>query len=145
MNVMNITIDQTIVYVVLGIIGVGLAVSLGLLAWVIWRVRRINLPADADILTTLRATPLSVVLLLDFLDLGLDVLSAPLAWVILTRLGLGRLRTVAVIKALIPFTDLIPAMTAGWILARVIQPRHIEYLPASSDPHRLPSGKQIES
>ncbi len=130
MGSLNITIDKMVLYVILAFIGIGLAISITLLAWVIWRVKRINLDPGADVLTALRATPLSVALLLDFLDFSLDFLSAPFAWAILTRLGLGPLRTVAVIRALIPLTQFIPAMTIAWILARVLP---IRELPRSSE------------
>ncbi len=101
-------------------IGISLALALVLLLWVLWRVRRINVPRDADFFTTLRATPLEVVLLLDLLDFALDFLSAPIAWVVLGRLGLARLRGVTVIEELIPGTQFIPTMTFAWILARVL-------------------------
>lgn len=116
-------IDPRLIYTMLALMGVALALSLGLIAWVVWRIRRIELPPGADVLTTLRATPLSVVILMDLLDFALDVFSAPISWAILTRLGLGPLRWVAVIKDLIPFTEFIPAMTAGWIIARLL-PAH---------------------
>lgn len=103
----------------------GLAVVLGalLLAWIVWRVRRIRLPADADFFTTLRYTPLAVVVMLDLLDLGLDFLSAPIAWAILGRLGLTPLRGVTVIEELIPGTQFLPTMTAAWVLARMLGPK----------------------
>ncbi len=120
---MEIRIDQTWIYALLLIAGIGLAGTLAFGAWVVWRVRRINVPAGADFLTTLRATPLSVVLLLDALDMALDVFSAPISWIILGRLGLGALRGVTVVKDLVPFTQFIPAMTVAWILARVFRPQ----------------------
>lgn len=112
-------IDSRVWYTLLALIGVGLALALLLGAWVVWRVRRINLPPDADTLTALRATPLSVVLLLDLLDFSLDFLSAPLAWIILGRLGLAPLRGVSVVESLIPGTQFIPTMTLVWIFARL--------------------------
>ena len=63
--------------------GAGILISLVLLGWIIWRVKRIQLPPDADFLTALRATPLAVVVLLDLLDFSLDIFSAPLAWMVL--------------------------------------------------------------
>lgn len=88
-------------------------------AWVLYRVKRVTLPANADFWETLRVTPLSVVILLDLLDFGLDFLSAPVAWVLLTRLGLGPLRWVAAIEGILPFTHLLPTMTLAWLLARL--------------------------
>lgn len=106
---------------VLVLIGGALALALLLLGWVIWRVRRVYLPANADLLTALRATPFVVVLLLDLLDFSLDFLSAPIAWVLLGRLGLAPLRGVAVLEELVPGTQLIPTMTAAWVAARLLR------------------------
>ncbi len=106
------------------VLGSALALTLILVIWVLVKIRRINLPPNADVLTTLRATPLVVVVVLDLLDLSLDVFSAPVTWALLTRLGLAPLRWVAVIKDLIPVADIIPAMTIGWLIARVTAPRH---------------------
>jgi hypothetical protein len=115
-------IDPRIWYALLCIVGGALlgAVALGIYVWV--KVRRINLPPDADTLTALRMTPLSVVILLDLLDLSLDFLGAPFAWIILGRLGLGPLRGVTVIESIIPGTQLIPTMTIAWVLARWLRP-----------------------
>lgn len=101
------------------IVLVALCLAMLLAAWVIWRVRRINLPADADFFDALRATPLSVVILLDLLDLSLDFFSAPLAWIILGRLGLEPLRAVTVVESIIPGTQALPTMTIAWIISRV--------------------------
>jgi hypothetical protein len=60
--------------------------------------------------------------LLDLLDLGLDFFSAPVAWVILTKLGLGPLRGVTVVESLIPGTQFIPTMTLAWLFARYFDP-----------------------
>ncbi len=117
---MNID-DLIVMFVTL--MGVALIVAMLLLIWIVWRVRRIQLPPGADVIETLQMTPLAVVVLLDLLDLGLDFLSAPFSWVLLTWLGLEPLRVVAVVKDLIPMTQFIPAMTAAWVLARVIGPR----------------------
>jgi hypothetical protein len=100
--------------------GVGTALSLALLAWVLWRVRRIQLPAGTDALTALRMTPLAVVVLLDLLDLSLDFFSAPISWTILGYLGLKPLRGVTLIEGLIPGTQLLPTMTAAWLIARLL-------------------------
>ncbi len=105
-------------YALLGLMVAGLLLSVVLLIWVIWRVRRIDLPADADVLTALQRTPFVVVLLLDLLDLGLDIFSVPLTWPLLGRLGLAPLRGVTVIEGLIPGTQLIPTMTLAWLFAR---------------------------
>lgn len=112
---------RLLLFIVLVLIGGALAIALLLLGWVIWRVRRVYLPANADLLTALRATPFVVVLLLDLLDFSLDFLSAPIAWVLLGRLGLAPLRGVAVLEELIPGTQLIPTMTAAWVVARLLR------------------------
>jgi hypothetical protein len=101
------------------IAGIAILLALVVLAWVLWRVRRINLPPGADFFTALRMTPLSVVILLDLLDLGLDFLSAPISWVILGKLGLAPLRGVTMIESIIPGTQVLPTMTMAWVLARV--------------------------
>ena len=61
-----------------------------------------------------------MVLFLDVLDLALDFLSAPIAWVVLDRLGLKGLRGIATFESLIPFTQAIPTMTLAWIAVRVM-------------------------
>jgi hypothetical protein len=81
---------------------------------------RVRVPPEADFFTTIRAVPLSLVVGLDLLDLGLDVLSAPIIWWILNRYGLQSLRNVATVEALIPITGPIPTLTIGWIAARVL-------------------------
>jgi hypothetical protein len=108
-----------IVYALVGMAVVGLLLSLILLGYIIWRVKRINLPPDADFLVALRATPLAVVILLDLLDFGLDFLSAPIAWTILGYLGLQPLRSVTIVESLIPGTQFLPTMTFAWIIAHL--------------------------
>lgn len=101
---------------------VGLALAILFLVWVISRVRRVDLPPEADFMTALRLTPLSVVILLDLLDLSLDFLSAPFAWIILGYLGLAPLRAVTTVEAFIPGTQALPTMTAAWVVARLTDP-----------------------
>src|SRR5512142_2631771 len=94
--------DATIVLSALLIfLGAVLVITLVLLVFVIWWVRRIDLPKGADFMTALRATPLIVVVVLDLLDLSLDVFSAPITWFFLGQLGLSPLRAVAVVKDLV--------------------------------------------
>jgi hypothetical protein len=119
----NLPINWTnVFYFLLVLVGIGVITSLILLGWVVWRVKRINLPPGADFFTALRATPLSVVVLLDLLDLSLDIFGAPLAWTILTYLGLKPLRAVTILESLIPGTQFIPTMTVAWLIARQISP-----------------------
>jgi len=101
------------------IAGAGLALALVLLAWILWRVRRIQLPEGTGFLTALHATPLIVVILLDLLDMSLDFLSAPISWTLLGHLGLSPLRGVTMVESLIPGTQLLPTMTVSWIFARL--------------------------
>ena len=81
---------------------------------------RVRVPANADFSTTVRAVPLSLVIGLDLLDLGLDVFSAPIIWWILNRFGLQALRNVATVEALIPISAPIPTLTIAWLAARVL-------------------------
>ncbi|MFB0537686.1 MAG: hypothetical protein ACETWR_22185 [Anaerolineae bacterium] len=83
------------------------------------RLRHLRLPPDADFMTCLRAVPISVAIILDLLDFGLDVFSVPIAWVMLGRLGLQGLRGVTVLEELIPGTQLLPMMTLAWIGIRL--------------------------
>ncbi|MFP3853414.1 MAG: hypothetical protein ACLFWD_03865 [Anaerolineales bacterium] len=98
------------------ILGLGAAMVLGL--WVLLKVRRLRLPEGADFMTALRRTPLSVVILLDLLDFSLDFFGAPVAWSLLSYLGLKPLRGITVVEALIPGTQLLPIMTLAWLAAR---------------------------
>ncbi|GIK38637.1 MAG: hypothetical protein BroJett011_24700 [Chloroflexota bacterium] len=121
------SIDLTeFLYPLLILIGIALTLALLLLGWIIWRVRRINLPPDADWVTALRATPFVVVLLLDLLDFGLDFLSAPFAWILLSYLGLKPLRAVTTIESLIPGTQFLPTMTAAWVIARFVKRERLQ-------------------
>ncbi len=89
------------------------------LSLVVRRLRRIDLPPDADFWTTIRAVPFGLVLGLDLLDLALDVLATPLVWVILSRFRLQALRNAALIEAAIPLTQALPTFTVAWIMARM--------------------------
>lgn len=116
------TFDWQQFFSVVGIIiGAALVLAVLMAVWVFSRIRRIQLPPDADFFTALRLTPISVVILLDLLDLSLDFLSAPFAWVILDRLGLKPLRGVTFVESLIPGTGFLPTMTTAWVLARFLR------------------------
>ena len=82
-------------------------------------IRRLRIPPDADFFTTMRYIPLSLAIVLDLLDFGLDIFSAPIIWIALDRMGLYNLRNKATIEALIPFTNVIPTFTACWFAARL--------------------------
>ena len=119
----GIDIDPRWVTAIACLLGGALLLALAVGAYVFSRIRRIQLPPGVDAMTALRLTPLSVVILLDLLDLSLDFLSAPIAWIILTRLGLGPLRGVTVVESIIPGTQFIPTMTLAWLFARYVDPR----------------------
>lgn len=106
--------------VILGVMSVAFVLALLLLVIIIIQVRRIHVPPDADFAKTLLYTPLLVVVFLDVLDLALDFLSAPIAWIVLDRLGLKGLRGVATVESIIPLTQAIPTMTLAWIGVRIL-------------------------
>ena len=83
-------------------------------------IRRLHIPPDADFFTTMRYIPLPLAILLDLLDFGLDIFSAPILWVALDRMGLYNLRNKATIEALIPVTNVIPTFTVCWFAARLL-------------------------
>jgi hypothetical protein len=103
-----------------GAMGVSLIIALLLLLIVIKQVKKIDVPPDAGFAETLHYTPFLVVVLIDLLDFALDFLAAPLAWVILDRLGLKALRGVSTVEALVPLTQAVPTMTLCWIGARLL-------------------------
>jgi hypothetical protein len=115
--------SSSLVYIFLAFIGSMMLIALTLLVWVLLRIRRIHLPPHADFLSALRATPLIVAIALDVLDMGMDIFSAPIAWALLGYLGLAPLRGVAIVKALIPISGLIPLMTLSWLYAHFMERR----------------------
>jgi hypothetical protein len=97
----------------------------GLLLWLAYRtLKRTNVPPGADFFTTIRAVPLSLVVAIDLLDLGLDIASAPIVFVVLSRYNLQALRNVAAVEALVPFTQPIPTLTIAWFAARMLNLGH---------------------
>ena len=109
------------------IMGVCVVVALiGLIA-LTRSIRRLRVPPDADFFTTMRYIPLPLVIVLDLLDFGLDIFSAPIMWIALDRMGLPNLRNKATIEALIPLTNVIPTFTVSWFATRLLnlgeQPR----------------------
>jgi hypothetical protein len=101
-----------IVLIALGLFAIFISVA-------IYKIRRIEVPADASFAGTLAVVPLSLVIALDLLDLSLDILAAPFCWVILDRLGLRALRGVSVVAALVPLTQPLPIMTVCWVIVRL--------------------------
>ena len=111
---------RTFALVIGAVMAVSLVLSL-LLLWVAARqVRHIDVPADAGFAETLHYTPFLVVLGIDLLDLALDFLAAPVAWLVLDHMGLKALRGLSVVEAVIPGTQFLPTLTAAWIGARVL-------------------------
>ena len=116
---------NTIFWIVVAVIAIAMLITLILLVWIVLHIRRIDLPPNADFLAALRATPLIIVIVLDLLDFSLDIFSAPVTWVLLSYLKLAPLRTVAVVKDIIPVTNFIPLMTLSWLYARLSAEREI--------------------
>src|SRR5437588_4315938 len=75
----RIVMNWKLIFTLLGVIAV-ISVTLAalLLTAVHRRLRRLRVPSGADFFTTVRAVPLALVVGLDLLDLGLDMLSAPI-------------------------------------------------------------------
>lgn len=122
---MTLPIDdlRTIGLIFLGLMGVGILLVGILFVLALRQVRSLHIPQDATFAETLHYTPFIVVLMVDILDLSLDFLAAPVAWVLLDRLGLKALRGVSVVETLIPGTQLIPTMTLAWIGVRLFNIR----------------------
>ena len=102
------------------VMGVAVVVALVGLMLLVRSIRRLRVPRDAGFFTTMRYVPLPLVILLDLLDFGLDIFSAPIMWVVLDRMGLPNLRNKATIEALIPLTNVIPTFTVSWFAARLL-------------------------
>jgi len=116
---MNGTLGNLLV-IVLALMGASIFIAiLGLLA-LTRSIRRLHIPREADFFTTMRHIPLVLAVLLDLLDFGLDIFSAPILWIALDRMGLPNLRNKATIEALIPITNVIPTFTVSWLAARLL-------------------------
>lgn len=107
--------DLLILFAWISFASLAAAAVLGVLLW--RRLRRLRV-SGGGFWQTLREVPLTLVVFIDLLDLGLESFSAPIIWLLLRRLGLTALREVATIEALIPFTGPLPTMTLCWLLAR---------------------------
>ena len=111
---------RSILTILLITMGVSVVVAcIGLVA-LARSIRRLRIPPDADFFTTMRYIPLLLAIMLDLLDFGLDIFSAPIIWVALDRMGLYNLRNKATIEALIPITNVIPTFTVCWFAARLL-------------------------
>lgn len=111
---------RTLAFYLLGGMLFSLALALLLLLVIIRQARKIDVPEGAGFAETLRYTPFLVVVVIDLLDLALDFLAVPIAWIILDRLGLKALRGVAAVEAAIPFTQAIPTLTLSWMAVRLL-------------------------
>ena len=133
---------RSILTVLLIAMGVSIVVAcIGLIAMA-RGIRRLRIPPDADFFTTMRYIPLLLAILLDLLDFGLDIFSAPIIWIALDRMGLYNLRNKATIEALIPVTNVIPTFTVCWFAARLfnlgMQPGWYESADWAERPRALP-------
>jgi hypothetical protein len=112
---------------VLLVVGICMAAALvGAIALLILAARQvaeIDIPPEADFFETLQHIPITVPLALDLLDMAFDIFSAPVSWIILELLGLQALQLVTVFEGLIPGTQLIPTMSAAWVIARMMPDR----------------------
>jgi hypothetical protein len=108
--------------------GTSLALGLLLMGIALWQVRRLRLPPNTGFVEAMQMTPLIVVLVLDLLDFSLDFLSAPIAWVFLTKMGLQPLRGATFVEALFPGTQFIPTMTVAWVGVRLLGPSRVKSL-----------------
>ncbi|WP_054536730.1 MULTISPECIES: hypothetical protein [Herpetosiphon] len=104
---------------------IAIAGGLGLLglALIWYRLKRLNVPEGASYRETMMRVPLSLVIVLDLLDLAFDVFAAPISWLVLSHFNLQGLRRVSVVEALIPGTQVIPWMTVSWFAVRLFD-RH---------------------
>lgn len=133
---------RSILTILLIAMGVSVVVAcIGLVA-LARSIRRLRIPPDADFFTTMRYIPLLLAIMLDLLDFGLDIFSAPIMWVALDRMGLYNLRNKATIEALIPITNVIPTFTVCWFAARLLnlgmQPGQYESDDWTGRPRALP-------
>jgi hypothetical protein len=113
-----IDVLQQLGIIVLLVMGASAGIAVLGLLMITRSIRNIRVPANADFFTTMRYVPLTLVVLLDLLDLGLDVFAAPVSWLVLDRMGMPNLRDKAAVEALLPFTGPIPTFTIAWFLSR---------------------------
>ena len=121
--ILSMTINEeqlrTLLLIFAGLAVLSLVAAILLTLMTYRRLRHLRVPPDADFTTCLRAVPITVVIILDLLDFGLDVFSVPIAWFMLGKLGLQGLRGVTILEELIPGTQLLPTMTLAWIGIRI--------------------------
>ena len=117
----TVEVLRTLGLYLLAAMAVALVLALLLFAIVARQVRGIKVPTNAGFTETLWYTPFLVVVFIDLLDFALDILAAPVVWVILDRWGLKALRGVSAVEAAIPFTQWLPTMTLSWIAVRLFR------------------------
>ncbi len=144
-DILNMPIDQFIrqagIYIVV-CLAAAVAGGIALLVMAAKEVRELDIPEDADFFETLQAVPITIPIALDLLDMGLDFLAAPISWVILEMLGLGALKMITTVEALIPGTNLIPTMTIAWVIARTMRKdRNTPFRQAMRDQQMLTRGQ----
>jgi uncharacterized membrane-anchored protein len=111
---------------IFALMAICLGLAIFLFVFFVSRLRHLDIPQDAGFGETLLYVPLSLVLFIDLLDFALDILAAPITWVVLDRLGLKALRNVFALEAIIPFTQAIPAMTIAWVAVRLLGPGSVQ-------------------
>lgn len=102
------------------VVVISLVAASALIAVAVRKLKQIRVPPGAGFVATLQGTPLVLVAGLDLLDLALDVLAAPVVWVVLDYVGLTGLRGMAVVESLLPGTQLVPTLTLSWVIARLL-------------------------
>ncbi|MBN1317116.1 MAG: hypothetical protein JXA42_16660 [Anaerolineales bacterium] len=113
-----------------------------LLAIAVRQLKKIKIPPNAGFVATLQGIPLILVLGLDLLDLALDFLAAPVAWVILEYMGLKGLQAVTVVEGLVPGTQLIPTLTVCWIISRLMPDRLAQLVELREGAGAIRAGKK---
>jgi hypothetical protein len=142
----NMPLDQLLQQsgiIILVCMAAALAAGIAVMVVAARQIREIDIPEDADFFETLQAIPITVPIALDLLDLGLGILAAPISWVILEMLGLGALKMITTIEAILPGpTNLSPTMTAAWVIARMMKKeRNTPFRQAMRDQQMLTRGQ----
>jgi hypothetical protein len=96
---------SNILTIILALMGACIFIGIIGLVMLARSIRRLHIPADTDFFTTMRHIPLALAVLLDLLDFGLDIFSAPILWIALDRMGLPSLRNKATCPPITTTTD----------------------------------------
>ncbi len=119
-SILDIPVEQVLV-VVCGLMFAAFVGAVVLLILAAREMADLEIPEDADFFETLQMVPITVPLALDLLDMAFDFFAAPIAWVALELLGLKALQMITVFEGIIPGTQLIPTMTAAWVVSRMMK------------------------